>query len=50
MKVNQLALRSSNAEPVAVTRGHIKEKLGIKSAAELLHKAVRWVESSRAGK
>jgi DNA-binding NarL/FixJ family response regulator len=32
---------------VAVHRGHIKEKLGIKSAAELLHRAVCWVESER---
>jgi len=32
---------------VAVHRGHIKEKLGIKSAPELLHRAVRWVESER---
>jgi len=32
---------------VAVHRGHIKEKLGIKSAPELLHRAVQWVESQR---
>lgn len=30
---------------VAVHRGHIKEKLGITSAAELMHQAVRWVGS-----
>lgn len=30
---------------VAVHRGHIKEKLGISSATELMHQAVRWVES-----
>lgn len=34
---------------VAVHRGHIKEKLGIKNATELMHQAVRWVESKRAG-
>ena len=34
---------------VAVHRGHIKEKLGIKSAAELLHRAVCWVENQRTG-
>lgn len=32
---------------VAVHRGHIKEKLAIQSAAELLHRAVCWVESER---
>lgn len=30
---------------VAVHRGHIKEKLGITSAAELMHRAVRWVNA-----
>jgi DNA-binding NarL/FixJ family response regulator len=30
---------------VAVHRGHIKEKLGLSSATELVHHAVRWVES-----
>jgi DNA-binding NarL/FixJ family response regulator len=30
---------------VAVHRGHIKEKLKIASATELVHQAVRWVES-----
>ncbi len=30
---------------VAVHRGHIKQKLGIASATELVHQAVRWVES-----
>lgn len=30
---------------VAVHRGHIKDKLAIKSATELVHQAVRWVES-----
>jgi len=30
---------------VAVHRGHIKEKLGIPSAAELTHQAIRWAES-----
>lgn len=29
---------------VAVHRGHIKEKLGIRSAGELTHHAIRWVE------
>jgi DNA-binding NarL/FixJ family response regulator len=29
---------------VAVHRGHIKEKLGITSAGELTHHAIRWVE------
>ncbi len=32
---------------VAVHRGHIKEKLGVKTASELLHRAVCWVESER---
>lgn len=32
---------------VAVHRGHIKDKLGIKSATELMHTAVRWVEANR---
>jgi DNA-binding NarL/FixJ family response regulator len=32
---------------VAVHRGHIKDKLAIKSATELMHTAVRWVESNR---
>jgi len=27
---------------VAVHRGHIKEKLGLKSASELVHQAIRW--------
>ncbi|MHA3770603.1 response regulator [Verrucomicrobiota bacterium sgz303538] len=30
---------------VAVHRGHIKEKLGLDSATELVHHAVRWVET-----
>lgn len=30
---------------VAVHRGHIKDKLALKSATELVHQAVRWVES-----
>lgn len=30
---------------VAVHRGHIKEKLGLTSATELMHQAVRWVEA-----
>jgi DNA-binding NarL/FixJ family response regulator len=30
---------------VAVHRGHIKEKLGITNANELVHQAVRWVSS-----
>jgi DNA-binding NarL/FixJ family response regulator len=30
---------------VAVHRGHIKEKLGISNANELVHQAVRWVSS-----
>jgi len=34
---------------VAVHRGHIREKLGIRNSAELLHQAVRWAESSRRG-
>lgn len=34
---------------VAVHRGHIKDKLGIRNAAELLHQAVRWAESARNG-
>jgi DNA-binding NarL/FixJ family response regulator len=34
-----------SAKTVAVHRGHIKEKLGVKSATELMHHAVRWVES-----
>lgn len=31
---------------VAVHRGHIREKLGLKSSAELVHQAIRWTESS----
>ena len=31
---------------VAVHRGHIKEKLGVNTAAELVHQAIRWTESS----
>jgi DNA-binding NarL/FixJ family response regulator len=30
---------------VAVHRGHIKEKLGLTSAAELVHQAIRWAET-----
>jgi DNA-binding NarL/FixJ family response regulator len=37
-----------SAKTVAVHRGHIKEKLGVKSATELMHQAVRWVESGGA--
>jgi len=33
---------------VAVHRGNVKEKLGITSATELVHHAVRWVESQSA--
>jgi len=33
---------------VAVHRGHIKEKLGLTSSAELVHQAIRWAESPRA--
>lgn len=36
-----------SAKTVAVHRGHIKEKLGIGSATELTHHAVRWVESGK---
>jgi len=32
---------------VAVHRGHIKEKLGLKTAGELVHHAIRWAESQR---
>jgi len=34
-----------SAKTVAVHRDHIKEKLGLASAAELTHHAIRWVES-----
>jgi DNA-binding NarL/FixJ family response regulator len=37
-----------SAKTVAVHRGHIKEKLGMRSAIELMHHAVRWVESAGA--
>ncbi|MDR3401102.1 MAG: response regulator transcription factor [Chthoniobacter sp.] len=33
---------------VAVHRGHIKEKLGFTSSAELVHQAIRWATSSPA--
>jgi DNA-binding NarL/FixJ family response regulator len=33
---------------VAVHRGHIKEKLGVGSAAELVHRAIRWTETQAA--
>lgn len=36
-----------SAKTVAVHRGHIKDKLEIKSATELMHTAVRWVEANR---
>lgn len=36
-----------SGKTVAVHRGHIKEKLEIKSATELMHTAVRWVEANR---
>ncbi|MGC3990879.1 MAG: response regulator transcription factor [Chthoniobacteraceae bacterium] len=32
---------------VAVHRGHIKEKLGLKTAGELVHHAIRWTEAQR---
>jgi DNA-binding NarL/FixJ family response regulator len=32
---------------VAVHRGHIKKKLGLRGPAELVHHAVRWVESEK---
>jgi DNA-binding NarL/FixJ family response regulator len=38
-----------SAKTVAVHRGNIKEKLGIKSAGELAHHAIRWVEGQTAG-
>jgi DNA-binding NarL/FixJ family response regulator len=34
---------------VAVHRGHIKSKLGISSAGELAHHAIRWVEGQASG-
>jgi DNA-binding NarL/FixJ family response regulator len=37
-----------STKTVAVHRGHIKEKLGVQSATELMHQAVRWVESGGA--
>ena len=36
-----------SGKTVAVHRGHIKEKLEVKSATELMHTAVRWVEANR---
>jgi DNA-binding NarL/FixJ family response regulator len=32
---------------VAVHRGHIKEKLGLASASELVHQAIRWAETEQ---
>jgi len=37
-----------SGKTVAVHRGHIKEKLGVQSAAELVRFAVRWLESQAA--
>jgi len=37
-----------SAKTVAVHRGHIKEKLGITTAAELSHRAYRWLEANPA--
>lgn len=37
-----------SGKTVAVHRGHIKEKLGLRTATELMHQAVRWVESGGA--
>lgn len=34
---------------VAVHRGHIKEKLGMKTAVELSHHAFRWLEAEKTG-
>jgi DNA-binding NarL/FixJ family response regulator len=34
-----------SAKTVAVHREHIKEKLGVASATELTHQAIRWVEA-----
>ena len=34
---------------VAVHRGHIKDKLNLTNASELVHQAIRWTESSSAG-
>jgi DNA-binding NarL/FixJ family response regulator len=36
-----------SGKTVAVHRGHIKEKLELRSATELMHAAVRWVEANR---
>ncbi len=36
-----------SGKTVAVHRGHIKDKLEIKSATELMHTAVKWVEANR---
>jgi DNA-binding NarL/FixJ family response regulator len=38
-----------SAKTVAVHREHIKEKLGVASATELTHQAIRWVESRPTG-
>jgi DNA-binding NarL/FixJ family response regulator len=38
-----------SGKTVAVHRGHIKEKLAVKSATELMHHAVRWTQSGGAG-
>lgn len=35
---------------VAVHREHIKEKLGVDSAAELTHRAIRWEEAQAGGR
>jgi DNA-binding NarL/FixJ family response regulator len=34
---------------VAVHRGHIKDKLGVKTAVELSHHAFRWLEAEKTG-
>lgn len=39
-----------SAKTVAVHREHIKEKLGVASATELMHQAIRWVEARPAGR
>jgi len=51
LMTKEIAVRLHLSEKtVAVHRTHIKEKLGMKSATELTHQAVRWVESERRGK
>ena len=39
-----------STKTVEVHRGHIKEKLGIKDASELVHRAIQWIEAENSGR